>query len=547
MVETDARDSTVAGDALGAATAAQLAISTLHANGVEAVFGIPGVHTLALYDALRDSPMRHILARHEQGAGFMADGYARASGRPGVAIIITGPGITNVATPVGEAFSDSSPVFVLSSNSERAYVDRMRGTLHDLKDQLGVMAAVTSWNARVDDPNRVAEAVTEAFRRMQTGRPQPVHVEILLDVLDEPAANARIPAPFHPARLEPDPASLADAAARLRAARKVAIFCGNGAADAGDHVVAIAERLGALVLTSVMGKGAVPEDHPRVVGALWEPGNPVDDLLCEADCLLVLGTSLGAETTRDFALPLPADLIRVDVDERQLTANATPTLGILGDATVTAAGIASLLAGAGAANLGYDHTAIAQARDAARATAFGADRSPYLAALRRAIPRDGILVNDMTMMSYAASALYPAYAPRTFLMPFVYGTLGFALPAAIGAKVARPDAAVVCVCGDGGFQYTMAEVATAVQHGIGVPIVIFDDSCYSAVKHAQATRRDGRTMAVDLVNPDFLALAAAYGIPGVRADSPDALESAVRTALTRDQPTIIDVPIKGWA
>lgn len=529
-------------------SAAELAIATLEAHGVETVFGVPGVHTLALYDALHHSSITHILARHEQGAGFMADGYARASGRPGVAVIITGPGITNVATPVGEAYSDSSPVFILSSNVERAYVDDMRGSLHDLKDQLGVMAAVTQWNTRVTDPNRISDTVAEAMQRLGTGRPLPVHVEVPLDVLDEPVASTQPVIARRPGPMRPDPDTLRDAAARLAAATRPAIYCGGGAvhSPATDAILEIAERLGAPVVTSIMGKGSVPEDHPNVLGCLWGPGNAVDALLRESDCLLVIGSKLGVQATSTFRLPIPAELIRIDVDARELTLNARPSLPILGDARLGAQGIASLLAGKGFRNPGFGVDHIAEVRTVTLRDSWGADRLPYVQALRAAVPREGIVTFDMTMMSYVSTSLFPVYEPRTFMFPSGYGTLGFAVPAALGAKVARPDTPVVAVCGDGGFQYTMEEVGTAVHHRIGVPIVIFNDSTYSAVKHEQGSSRGGRFIGVDLVNPDYVKLAAAYGIEGVRAESPEAMTAAIVDALGRDLPTIIDVPIAPW-
>lgn len=529
-------------------TAADVAIATLEAQGVETVFGVPGVHTLALYDALTRSSIRHILARHEQGAGFMADGYARATGRTGVAVIITGPGITNVATPVGEAYADSSPVFVLSSNVERPYLDDMRGSLHDLKDQLGVMAAVTSWNTRVMDPADTSSAIGEALHRAASGRRLPVHVEVPLDVLDEVVENIAVESDRLPGRIVPDPMALAEASTRLKSASKPVIYCGGGAvsAAAGEQVIALAERLGAPVVTSIMGKGAVPEDHPLVLGALWSPGNAIDTLLHEADCMVVFGSKLGVQATNHFKLPLPAELIRVDVDEAELSLNARPTVSILGDAALAAEGIVSLLAGEDYSADGFASERIADARKEARSSALGSDRLPYIDALRRAIPRDGIVAFDMTMMSYASCYLYPAYLPRTFLFPSGYGTLGFAFPAALGAKIGRPDTAVACVVGDGGFQYTMEELGTAVQHRIGVPIVIFNDSTYSAVKDEQASSRGGRFIGVDLINPDYLKIADAYGIPGVRAQHPDALEQAIGEALERDLPTIIDVPIEPW-
>lgn len=547
MIEASRETAFAVENSTDRATGAELVVAALEAHGVDTVFGIPGVHTLALYDALRSSSIRHVLARHEQGAGFMADGYARASGRPGVACVITGPGVTNIATPIGEAYTDSSPVLVISSNNPRSHLDAMRGNLHDLKDQMGIMAAVTKWNRRVMTAGDAAPAVAEAFLQMESGRPLPVHLEFPLDVLDEQTDVDDIPV-SRPSRLQPDPELLKQAADRLAASRKVVIYCGGGAVhgNAGPSIIAIAESLNAPILTSFMGKGSVPEDHPLCVGALWEGGNAVDDLIQDADCMLVFGSKLGAQATHSFSMRFPPELIRVDVDERELTLNATPTLAILGDAGLAAEGIAALLRGGNVGTSGFPTQSVRDARSLAEASAWHAERRGYVDALRRALPRDGVLVTDMTQMSYIGCYLYPVYEPRTYMFPSGYGTLGFSMPAAIGAKIARPDAAVVPIVGDSGYQFTMSELGVAVQERLGLPIVIFNDSTYSAVKEAQSESRGSRYFGVDLVNPDYIDLAKAYRIPGVRAGSPDELVSAIGAALQRDLPTIIDVPIEPW-
>lgn len=545
-------DEVIQGSASAGAVAKQpngadSAIASLEANGVAVVFGIPGVHTLALYDALRGSSLRHVLGRHEQGVGFMADGYARASGKPGVALVITGPGVTNIATAVGQAYTDSSPVFVLSSNVKRAHLDKMRGNLHDLKDQMGVMAAVTQWNARVLDPNDAFAAVSDGFCRLASGRPLPVHVEIPIDVLDEPAT--RIDRTIEPrAKRTPDRGVIHQAARRLVSAERIAIYCGGGAVSSGAAaaIPALAERLKAVVVTSFMGKGSIPEDHLRSAGSLWEPGNAVDDLVASADALLVIGSKMGAQLTFDFKLRYPKQIIRIEIDPAEMDLNLTPDLPVLGDAKAAVEGILDALADMPANKGGIATDEIAAARNSAEAGSFHAERRPYIDALRRAIPRDGIFVGDMTQMSYVACGLYPVYEPRTFFFPQGYGTLGFAMPAAIGAKIARPEAAVVCVVGDGGYQFTMSELGVAIQEGLGLPIVIFNDSTYSAVKEAQASSREQRYIGVDLINPDYVELAKAYGIPGVRAFSPEQMEVEIRAALERSTPTIIDVPVEQW-
>lgn len=527
--------------------AAETAIEQLEACGARVVFGIPGVHTLALYDALHSSSLTHILARHEQGAGFMADGYARATGDPAVALVITGPGVTNVATPVGEAYTDSSPMFVLSSNVEAAHLDAMRGNLHDLKDQRGVMRAVTKWNERATRASDVAPLVAEGWRQMTTGRRLPVHLEIPIDVLDQPAGDSAIQPLTSDAPAPDISQEIERAAEALGAATKPVIYAGGGATSsaAGDAIARIAEKLQAPIVTSIQGKGSVPASHPHNLDALWTQGNAIDDLVKEADALLVIGSRLGVQATEGFAFPIPDTLVRIDIDPEEMTRNANPTVAIEADAREASSLLADALESRATAST-WDPSRFAEARETARSVAFGADRVMWLDAIRAALPPEAPIAWDMTMMSYVAGYLYPVERPRTFLFPTGYGTLGFALPAAIGAKVGMGDTPVAAVVGDGGFQFTMQEVATAIQFRLGIPIIIFNDSTYSAVKDEQKRTRDGRYAAVDLVNPDYVKLADAYGIPGVRAESPEALTTAIREAVLRDQPTIIDVPIDGW-
>ncbi len=540
----DTRDTV---DTNTARTAAVAAIEQLEACGARHVFGIPGVHTVALYDALHTSTLTHILARHEQGAGFMADGYARATGEPAVALVITGPGVTNVATPIGEAYTDSSPVFVLSSNVASAHLDAMRGNLHDLKDQRAVMRAITKWNERATRADDVAPLIAEAWRQMTTGRRLPVNVEVPLDVLDQPIAAGGITAPDG----EPTVPDISDAidraASALSGAAKPVIYAGGGATStaAGDAIARIAERLKAPIVTSIQGKGSVPASHPHNLDALWTQGNAVDDLVKEADALLVIGSRLGVQATEGFAFPIPDTIVRIDIDPEEMTRNATPTVAIEADARLAAEQLSNALERLESAST-WDPSRFAEVREAARRSAFGADRIEWLEAIQAALPPEAPIAWDMTMMSYVAGYLYPVERPRTFLFPTGYGTLGFALPAAIGAKVGMGDTPVAVVVGDGGFQFTMQEVATAIQFRLGIPIIIFNDSTYSAVKDEQKQTRGGRYAAVDLVNPDYVKLAEAYDIPGVRAETPAALTEAIREAVTRDQPTIIDVPIDGW-
>ena len=527
-------------------TGGAAAIAALEAAGVEVVFGIPGVHTLALYDALQGSSIRHIMARHEQGAGFMADGYARATGKPGVALIITGPGITNVTTPVGEAFTDSTPVVVISSQIERPHAGKMRGNLHDIRDQSGLMSILTKRSTSVESFDQVAETVYSAVTDAVRGRPRPVHVEIPLDILSEEGVFVG-PEPSSSYRPAPSRAHAELAAELLAGARKPLIFAGGGAMSAGDAIADLAELLGAPVLTSIMGKGALSDAHPYCLGHAWDPWgaeNPVDALLRAVDVALVVGSKLGAQDTNYWQMPLPATVIRIDIDPDEVALNyGRPTLPIVADAGATVGAIVELLRRRDLETPRTTFDEIEGYRAALRAKAERSENYAYIAALRDALPEDGVISQDMTMMSYRMNDCFPVYRPRGYMFPSSYGTLGFAVPAALGAKVGRPESAVVAVVGDGGYQFTMQELATAVQFELGVPIVIFNDSTYSAVKDAMESSFSGIAHAVELVNPDFLKLADAYNVPGVRAESADALASAVRDGLARRLPTVIDVPI----
>ncbi len=522
-------------------------VRTLERLGVEVVFGIPGVHTLEIYDALFSSPIRHVLARHEQGAGFMADGYARVSGKPGVAIVITGPGVTNIATAIGEAFADSSPVIVIASNVEQPWQGKMLGHLHDCKDQLGIMRALTAWAERARTVQEVPELLREAFARALGGRARPMYVEIPLDVLRE-SGDVHIDSLTRPLPVRPEPNAVAIdlAVAAIEEAEHIVLYCGGGAvaSEAEQELVELAERLGAAVLTSLQGKGAVPEDHPRCLGNLWEPGNAVDELLRQADLVLIFGSKLGAQDTGNGRMPLPERRIRIDIDREEILRQYPPTLPIVADVRVAARVLLAALESRGIYRTGWPVEELRARKQEALAQAWGASHAGWIQAIRAALPRDGILVNDMTMMAYVGNRHYPVYHPRTYLFPTGYGTLGFALPAAIGAKIARPDVPVVALVGDGGYQFTMQELATAVQFRVGIPIVIFDDACYTAVKDEQARSYGGRFIAVDLVNPDFVHLAKAYGVRGVRVMTPEQLSEELVIALGRDVPTIIDVPIE---
>lgn len=526
-------------------------VSALKANGIDVVFGIPGVHTLDIYDALIEDPdMLHILARHEQGAGYMADGYARATGMPGTALIVTGPGLTNVSTAVGQAYADSAPVFVIATNQERRHLDMMVGNLHELTDQLAFMKPITKWSQRALEAADLPELVAQALEAIATGRPRPVHLEIPLDLLAEPVESPEIRMAGKSID-QPDQRDIDAAAELIASAGRVMIFAGGGGStnQAAERIAELAQELGAPVVTSVTGKGAIAYDHPYCAGAFgyrWSADNPTAALMKASDLVIAVGTGLGVRTTGEGSMPLPGKLIHIDIDPAEHeVGDYERTVSIVADAAASLDALIEKVTSGSKPKGRWSEEEVRAVRDQLLAPADerAARYVPYVQALRDGMDRDAILVNDMTMLAYEAVRYFPVYAPRSYFFPRGFGTLGSAMPTALGAKVGCPDRQVVSIAGDGGFQFTLEELGAAVHHQIPVQIVIFNDGTHSAVKAAQHRTYPGRFIAVDLVNPDYIKIADAYSMKSHRAESPEALAQVLKETRDLNEPILIDVPV----
>jgi thiamine pyrophosphate-dependent acetolactate synthase large subunit-like protein len=528
-------------------TGGQAAIATLRKHGVNTIFGIPGVHTLPLYDAIRDEPgLRHVLARHEQGAGFMADGYARASGDAGVVSTISGPGVTNVATPVASAYADSIPLLVISTSLSRASTGRSRGELHEIKDQLGMMEALAGWTRAVASVEEIPDALRDAFRAMRSGRTRGAYLQIPLDLL-KMEADLDLPTPAPIVLPPPSEQNIAAAANLLRNAQRPLIVAGAGVTMAGANglLARLAELLQAPVLLGAKSRDVLPTDHPLVIATMrYAQSKELRAFVGMCDAILVVGSKLGAERTSNARLSLPTPLIHIDIDPAEIGRQYPATVGIAADARLTLEALLESLS-----DLPHDRPTraeeVARLRETLRKHAsrtFG-ESIALLDAVREALPRDGIVVADMTMLGYASAEYLPVYEPRTYIHPTELCTIGCGLPTALGAKVAAPDRPVVALCGDGGFLLNVGELATAVQEKLNVVIVLFNDTTYTAVKNAQSRNFDRRYIATDLVAPDYVALARAFGVEGVLASDADALRDAISTAIHCEGPTLIEVPL----
>jgi thiamine pyrophosphate-dependent acetolactate synthase large subunit-like protein len=529
-------------------TGAQAIIKTLRTFHSNTVFGIPGVHTLPLYDVMRDETgLRHILARHEQGAGFMAEGYARITGSPGVVFTITGPGVTNVATPIASAYADSIPLLVISSSAPTTSKGRARGALHEVKDQFGVMQALAGWTRAIEHVEEIPSALYDAFRAMQLGRPRGAYLQVPADLL-EASAEVDLPAAFVVEPVHPSEAVITAAAHLLRTAHNPLILAGTGvtAARANTLLGHLAERLQAPVLLGSKSHDVLASDHPLALPAAGPLSADLHALISQSDVVLVVGSKLGAERTGDERLPLPAKVIQIDIDPAEIGRNYPVTVEVVADAYPALAALLEALHDLPPKRARTDEIS------KARATAYRNIRTQYgerialLDSIREGLPRDGIVVADMTMLGYASAQYFPVYEPRTFIHPSELCTIGCGLPLALGAKVAAPERPVVALCGDDGFLLNSSELATAVQEQIPVVVVIFNDATLTAVKTEQQRRFSGRYFSTDVRPPDYVALARAFHAEGVYAETPQKLRDAIDAALHRNSPTVIEVPLPAW-
>jgi len=532
-------------------TGGEAAVRQLEREGVEVAFGIPGVHTLALYDALIGSDIDHVTARHEQGAGFMADGYARATGRPAALFVITGPGLANAATPVAQAYSDSAPMLVISSHHATAEADRGQGLLHELKDQAGVMEDIVARSERVDRVSDVPGAIASAMDRLESGRPRPVHVDVPLDVFDRRDAVGLAPPPADRtaarARPRPSPDRVEAAADAVSGADAPVLLAGGGCSgpEATAAVRRLVDEVGLPVVTTTAGKGVVPAAHPRHAGTTERAA--AADVLAAGDLLLAVGTELSPRDVSD--VDLPDEVVRVDIDYGGMMRTHEPDVGIVADAAAGVGALADELdgrAGVGADAADPDVPGAADPSPLWPTEETWAGSHRILAALRDALDDDAVVAADMTKIGYASRPAYPAAEPRTFLFPRGFGTLGYSPPAAVGAAVGAPDRQAVALVGDGGFMFTVQALATAVAHDIGVPIIVCNDEAYGVIEESQM-RRYGRTVGVDIENPDFVALAESFGAAGQRLDPAgidETLEPALDAAFERDRPTLVEIPVE---
>ncbi len=518
----------------------------LAANGIDTVFGIPGVHTLELYRGLAAVPrLRHVLTRHEQGAGFAADGFARVSGRPAAAFVISGPGVTNILTSVAQAFSDSVPMLIIASTPVRASLGRRWGVLHELADQQAMMSSVLDLAFTAARAEGVRDHLQSIFHEFRTGRPRPAYLGIPLDLLAE--STTMVAERFAAASVQPPPGreEFERAAALLTAAQRPMIIAGGGARGAASELRTLVENLDGYLATTSAGKGVLPEAHRCNLGGSL-PFAPTQQLIAQADVVLAVGTEM-AETDiyTSSKLALTGKLIRVDISS-QLNAQYPAEVTLRADARAATAALAVLVRKRSGWCSQAGEAATHRAGIDAQLDAASLVRRRGLVAIRAALPADAVVCSDMTQIAYLGNYAYVTDLPGAWLHPVGYGTLGYALPAALGAKLAMPGRAIISLAGDFGLQFTLPELATAVELGLSLPVVVWNNAALGQIRDDMLAANIPPTGVVAR-NPDFIALAEAYGATGQRVRSTAELTNAIRQALQRHGPTLIEVNEGEWS
>jgi acetolactate synthase I/II/III large subunit len=514
-------------------------VNGLVAHGVDTVFGLPGAQIYGLFDAFHQAQLKVIGARHEQACGYMAYGYARSSGRPGVFSVVPGPGVLNAGAALLTAYGANEPVLCLTGQVPTAYLGKGRGHLHEMPDQLATLRTFVKWADRIEYPDAAPALVSRAFQEMLSGRRGPVALEMPWDVFTQ-RAQVGPSQPFDPFPAPlPDPDRIKAAAALVTGSKTPMIFVGSGAIHARDEILELAELIDAPVVAFRSGRGIVSNAHElgltmAAAYRLWP----------HTDLMIGIGTRMELPTT--FRWPFRPDglkSVRIDIDPaemRRLTVDAP----VIADSL---AGTRELLAAVrrlGSAKSNGRRAAIREASAAALQEIQSIQpQMAYLNILREVLPRNAIVTDEVSQVGFTSWYGFPIYEPRTFITSGYQGTLGSGFPTALGAKVAHPDRPVVAITGDGGFMFAVQELATAVQFNIGVVTLVFNNNAYGNVRRDQRERFDGRVVASDLVNPDFVKLAESFGVNSCRVTSPDHFRSALEQALAHGGPSLIAIEV----
>ena len=522
-------------------TGGRAVAAALRAEGVEHVFGIVGTHNCPLFDGVYHEPSIHaVTVRHEQGATLMAAGYARASDKIAACFVVPGPGLTNALTGMGMAFSESAPMLVFGGQNALSQLEREGDHFHELHNSLAVAGSVSGYVTRVASTADVPGVVREALRTMRSGRPRPAYIEVPLDVQVGSAEVSLLPPEvFH--RPAGEPQAIGRAVDALRSAKRPFILAGGGVASAGGSaaLTAVAEALGAPVVTSVFARGAISDRHPLALGDGWGRLDLYDELLNSADLVLIVGSRIDVVSDWNLGAKYPSRIVQIDIDPKVIGRRRPVEAAVVGDAALVLAALGR--------ELGDDRRApwfdVAdfRARKRVRMQERAGPALQVIEDLRAVGSDDTIFVDDLTLVGYWMPVLMDVYQARTLIHPGTFGTLGYALPAAIGARLACPRQPVVAISGDGGFLFTLQELSTAVTEKLDLVLLVFNDNAYGAIKVYQDRVFGGRHIGTQLANPDIVMLARAFGCQSERIEAGQ-VGAAVKRAQQAGGVWVFEVP-----
>ncbi len=521
-------------------TGAEALVDSLANENVEVIFGIPGVQVMDILDAVyKHDKIRWITVRHEQSAGYMAFGYARTTGKEGVAAVVPGPGVLNAAAALGTAYAASTSILLLAGQIESYNIGKNHGSLHEMNDQLDIFGPITKWSHRVSAVENIPDGVHAAFREMRTGRPRPVELEIPMDFLAV-FKNFVRDRQEYPEEPYIDKEKILNAAVLLSRSEYPLIVAGGGviSSNASKVLTQLAELLHAPVITTDEGKGSISEDHYLSLGSA---NSAAYSAISMADTFLVIGSRVAPRRNQRLVQP-GKTIIQIDIDPSEIGHNQPVEVGIEGNACRAIELIMAELPDK--SNSKWEKDELIKIKQEAETTFREAAplQLSILGAIREQIG-NGILVPDVTTLGYWCQMAYPVYQPRTYLSSSYYSTLGYAFPTALGAKVGNPDKPVVALCGDGGFLYAGTELATAVHEGINTVSVVLNNNSYGTCEKIQKRRFDGRLIGTQLHNPDFTKLAESFGAVGFRLQNVDELADALQSTLEENKPVVIELPV----
>lgn len=525
-------------------TGGQALVKSLLANGIHTIFALPGVQLDgafdALYDAQKAGDIRIVHTRHEQGAAYMADGFARVTGEMGVCMIVPGPGLLNATAALSTAYACNQPVLCITGQIQSDRIEKGYGQLHEIPNQLGMVRSVTKHAERAMNPDEIPGVLNRAITEMWSGRIRPVEIEIPPDVLFARNEVDLQDAALQRVRDEANPDEIEIAAKLLGRAEKPLIFVGGGVhvSEAWDELREVAELLQAPVIATQNGKGALSDHH-----YLSQSQYAGKSLLAEADVVFAIGTRFSEATTFPWGIKAGKTFVQLDVDADMVGKAFPATAGITADAKVGLAALANAIPAHNRSRSSRKNEMLALKEAAEAAAAAVLPQAEYAGAIRKALPEDGIFVGEMTQIAYYGNMTFPVYQPRTYLTPGYQGTLGWGFPTSLGVKVGAPDKVVMSINGDGGFGFCLNELATQAYHGIASITLVFNDGAFGNVRRIQTEEFKGRTIASDLKNPDYVKLAEAFGVAGRRTDSPEGLATHLDEAIKANEPTLIEIKV----